>query len=130
ALLASLAERERFLLRGFDYQEADLAAARGALTVRTRKGDRAAEIDLRAIKALQQDLPGRRDRALAILRHEPELIGSGELRHLATALVVPTADPAERERHNREVELIAMKVVRAFEEARGSKAIDVHTPEL
>jgi hypothetical protein len=130
ALLASLPERERFLLRGFDYQEADLAAARSALTARARKGDRTAEIELRAVKAQQQDLPSRRDRALAILRRESDLIGPGELRHVATALIVPTADPVERERHDREVELLAMQVVRAFEEARGSKVIDVHTPAL
>ncbi|MGH7855983.1 MAG: helicase-related protein, partial [Candidatus Binatia bacterium] len=114
-ILATVPERERFLLRGFEYQEADLAAMRAALTERARKGDKSAEIELADVKVQQKNLPARRERALAILRREVELIYPGEVRILATALVVPSADPAERARHDREIELVAMQVARAHE---------------
>ena len=123
-------EREQLLVRGFDYQAADLAAARALLSDRVRKGDRAAEIELQKVKAQQQDLEQRRDRALAILRREPGLISGGEVRIVASSLVVPSTDPAERERHDREVELLAMGVARAWEEARGARVVDVSTSDL
>ena len=127
---ATLPEREQFVVRGFDYQAADLAAARALLSDRVRKGDRAAEIELRSVKVQQQDLEHRRERALAVLRREPGLIGVGEVRIVASSLIVPSTDPVERERHDREVELLAMGVARAWEEARGARVIDVSTPEL
>ncbi len=130
AIGATLLERQQSLLRGFDYQEADVAAARAVLSDRARKGDRAAEAELRSIKAQQQELPERRKRALAILEREPHLISPGKLRLVASVLVIPSADPTERERHDREVELSAMRVARAYEEARGSRVLDVSTPEL
>ena len=39
-------EREHFLIRGFDYQEAELAAARAALNERVRGGDARAKPEL------------------------------------------------------------------------------------
>lgn len=129
-LLATVPERERFLMRGFEYQEADLAAMRAALAERARKGDKSAEIELADVKAQQKSLPARRERALAILRREVELIFPSEVRLLVSALVVPSADPAERARHDREIELVAMRVASAHEEALGSRVSDVSTPEL
>jgi hypothetical protein len=49
---------------------------------------------------------------------------------VAHALVVPSSDPADIEQHEANVELIAMQVARAHEEAAGARIIDVHTPEL
>jgi hypothetical protein len=114
----------------FDYQEAELAAARALLADRLRRGEHAAEIELRAVKKQQAELPEQRARALAILRREPDLITPGDVQWLATALIVPSADPVERDRHDREVELVAMRVARAWEESRGARVSDVSSPDL
>lgn len=128
-LRSSLPEREAFVRLGCEYEEADLASRRAALRDRARKGDASAEVELREVKGRQQELPGFRDRALAVLRREPELLAQGEIALLACALVLPSADPAERERHDREIELIAMRVAMAHEQAKGARVLDVHTPE-
>lgn len=49
---------------------------------------------------------------------------------LAHALVVPSSDPADLKQHDANVELAAMKIAQAFEEANGARVQDVHTPEL
>ncbi|MBM4346768.1 MAG: DUF3883 domain-containing protein, partial [Deltaproteobacteria bacterium] len=49
---------------------------------------------------------------------------------VAHALVVPSVDPKDIEEHDVNVEMAAMKVVWAFEEAAGAKVLDVHSPEL
>lgn len=129
-LLNTLAERETFVKRGFDYQEAELAVARAKLSQKAREGNKAAAQHLAEIREQQRALSRRRDRALAILRREPELIVPGEVEFIAHALVVPSTDPADIERHQADVEQIAMDLVRAFEEAAGAKVRFVHTPEL
>ncbi|MBZ0169166.1 MAG: DUF3883 domain-containing protein [Kofleriaceae bacterium] len=129
-LLNTLAERETFMKRGFDFQEAELAVARAKLSHKAREGNKAAAQHLSEIKEQQRALSQRRDRALAILRREPELIIPGEVDFIAHALVVPSTDQADLERHQANVEQVAMDLVRAFEEAAGSKVRFVHTPEL
>ncbi len=54
----------------------------------------------------------------------------GEISFVAHALVVPSTDPAVREMYDVNVEMVAMKVAQAFEEANGSRVQDVHTPDL
>lgn len=129
-MLASLPERESFIRRGFDYQESDLATARSKLTPKVREGNRAAAQHLSEVKEQQHALSARRDTALAILRREPELIVPGDVDFIAHALVVPSSDPADIERHDANVEMAAMRVAWAFEEAAGARVVDVHTPEL
>jgi hypothetical protein len=139
-LLDTLGERETFVKRGFDFQEAELAVARAKLSQKARDlpaapaaqagGNKAAAQHLSEIKEQQRALYQRRDRALAILRREPELIVPGEVEFIAHALVVPSTDQADIERHQAHVEQIAMDLVRAFEEAAGAKVRFVHTPEL
>jgi len=129
-LLNTLGERETFVKRGFDFQEAELAAARTKLAPKAREGNKAAAQHLSEIREQQRALSQRRDRALAILRREPELIVPGEVELIAHALVVPSTDQADIERHQAHVEQIAMDLVRAFEEAAGAKVRFVHTPEL
>jgi hypothetical protein len=129
-LLKTLAERETFVKRGFDFQEAELALARAQLSQKAREGNKAAAQHLSEIREQQRALSKRRDRALAIMRREPELIVPGEVEFIAHALVVPSTDPADIERHQAHVEQIAMDLVRAFEEAAGAKVRFVHTPEL
>jgi len=129
-LLDTLNERESFIKRGFDFQEAELANARVTLAQKSRKGNSAADRQLEEIKAQQRALAQRRDRALAVLRREPELIIPGKVEFIAHALVVPSTDPADRNRHQADVEQIAMDLVRAYEEAAGAHVRSVHTPEL
>lgn len=49
---------------------------------------------------------------------------------LAHALVLPSADPEERERHDRQVEQIAVRVARGYEQAHGAVVEDVSDPAL
>ena len=130
ALSDSVPEREGFIRRGFDYQEAELAAARGKHSDKARKGNRKAVEALDDVKRQQRELASRRETALAVLRREPELIAPGPVVFVAHALVVPSSDPADIEQHDANVERIAMQVVQAFEEAVGARVMDVHLPDL
>jgi len=115
-MTAALPERESFVERGFDFQEAELAAARAKLTPKAREGNKGAAAELSRIKGQQRDLRARRDRALAIIRREPELIVPGSIDFIAHALVVPSSAKADRERLDANVEQIAMNLVKAYEE--------------
>jgi superfamily II DNA or RNA helicase/DNA-binding XRE family transcriptional regulator len=130
ALEAALPERLDFVARGFRYQDAELAGARVRLADRARAGDGRAAAELARVKERQRALALRRQEALARLEGEPELVAPGEVRFIAHALVVPSDEPADRERYDAEVEAIAMRVARAHEEARGATVKDVSTAEL
>jgi hypothetical protein len=128
-LLDTLPEREAFLRRGYDYQDAELAALRARLAEKARAEDPRARGDLTRVKERQRRLAVQREEALTVLRHEPELIVPGEVTFLAHALVVPSSDPEDQKRHDAEIEAIAMRVAWAYEEARGAIVQDVSTPE-
>jgi len=130
SLLESLPERESFIQRGFDYQEMELAVARARHSEKARAGNRKSIEALDDIRRQQRQLADRRERSLAVLRLEPDLIAPGAVTFLAHALVVPSSDPADLKQHDANVELAAMKIVQAFEEASGARVQDVHTPEL
>ena len=87
-------------------------------------------MDLPKIKAEQRQIGSRRARALAVLRREPELIAPSKVEFVAHALIVPSADPADRERYERDAEQVAMDYAWAHEEVAGAVVQDVHTPEL
>jgi hypothetical protein len=129
-LLNTIGERETFIKRGFDFQEAELASVRAKLSQKAGEGNKAAAQHLLEIRTQQRALSRRRDKALAMLRREPELIVPGAVEFIAHALVVPSTDQADLERHQANVEQTAMDLVRAFEEAAGAKVRFVHTPEL
>ncbi len=129
-LLASLPEREQFLQRGFDFQEAELAAARLNLTEKARSGHALSIKALEEIKGQQKSLAARKAQALALLHREPELIAPGAIVFVAHALIVPSSDPEELEQHDAQVEQVAMEFVRAYEEAAGAVVTYVHTPAL
>ena len=129
SLLQSVPSREDFLIRGYDFQEAELAAARAATANKAMQGDAQAKRELSRIKKRQQSLWVRREEALGALRREPELITPGEMTFLAHALVVPSSDPEDRRRHNTAVEETAMQITRSFEESLGAIVQDVSTPE-
>jgi hypothetical protein len=130
ALADSVPEREGFIRRGFDYQETELAVARAKHSDKARKGNRKAMDALEDVKRQQRELTARRHNALAVLHREPDLIAPGEVTFVAHALVVPSSDPADIEQHDTNVEMVAMQLAQAFEEAAGAKVLDVHTPEL
>ncbi len=130
ALLATIVEREGFIRRGFDFQEAELAAARLAQSEKARTGNKAAQAELTKIKAHQKEIAARKAMALAVIRREPELIAAGGITFIAHALIVPSTDPDDVAQHDAEVEQIAMDLVTAFEEAAGAVVKDVHTPAL
>lgn len=130
ALADSVPEREGFIRRGFDYQETELAAARAKHSDKARSGNRKAMDALDEVKRQQRELAARRQNALAVLHREPDLIAPGEVTFVAHALVVPSTDPADIEQHDTNVEMVAMQLAQAFEEAAGAKVLDVHTPDL
>ncbi|NLA81038.1 MAG: DUF3883 domain-containing protein, partial [Chloroflexi bacterium] len=130
ALADSVPEREVFIRRGLDYQEAELATARAKHSDKARSGNRKAMDALDEVKRQQRELVARRQNALAVLHREPDLIAPGEVTFVAHALVVPSSDPADMEQHDANVEMVAMQLAQAFEEAAGAKVLDVHTPEM
>jgi SNF2 family DNA or RNA helicase/DNA-binding XRE family transcriptional regulator len=129
-MVDSLPEREEFVIRGFNFKEAELATARSSLSKKARQGNNAAAQHLSYIKTQQKSMADQRDKALAIIRREPELIVPGDVDFIAHALVVPSTDQADIEHHQANVEQIAMELTRAFEEAAGARVEFVHTPEL
>lgn len=129
-MLESLPEREEFVIRGFNFKEAELATARSNLTKKARQGNTRAGQQLSYIKNQQRGLAAQRDRALSIIRREPELIVPGDVNFIAHALVVPSTEQADIEQLQANVEQIAMELTRAYEEAAGAKVKFVHTPEL
>ena len=116
--------------RGFDFQAAELAAARSRLNQLAREGDRDAEKELGAVKARQRGLTDARNRRLAELRAEPELIQAGDAEILVHALVVPVQDTEALERYDADVEAVAVEVATAYEEHQGAVVTDVSKPEL
>jgi superfamily II DNA or RNA helicase/transcriptional regulator with XRE-family HTH domain len=130
ALMASVEQRQEFLWKGFDFQEAELLGLRARLREQARTGDQSAARRLEEVRRRQQDIKDREAHALAVLRREPELVEPGEVTFLAHALVLPSTDPEERQRHDKEVERIATQVAWAYEESQGAQVWDVHTPEL
>ena len=130
ALGTTLEERMALLRRGFDFEEAELASARAKHSEKARKGNLKAQDALDVVKSRQKQLARQREQALEALRKEPELIRLRETRFIAHALVVPSTSEDEHERHDAEVEAVAMSVVRAYEESVGADVQDVHMPPL
>jgi hypothetical protein len=128
-LMASLPQRAGFLVKGFDHEQADLLDQRARLRDQAQNGDQAAARRLDDVRRRQQELRSKQERALAVLHREPELIDSGEVVFLAHALVLPSTDPEEQKRHDREVERIAVQVAWAYEESRKSFVRDVSSAE-
>ena len=129
SLLKSLPERLDFLRRGYDYQDAELAAARAKLTEKARDGDVHAKAELTRIKARQRSLADQRNLAMRTATREPEMIIPGEITFLAHALVLPSSDPEDQVRRDQEIEMIAMRLAIAYEEFQGATVKDVSTKD-
>jgi len=130
ARLDTLPEREDFVRRGYDFQEAELAARRVELTEKARAGEIWAKQELSRIKEHQRLLSQQREFAIRVLHRELELIEPGSVEFLAHALVVPSSRPEDRMHQDRAIEEIAMKFSTTFEEAEGSTVRNVSTPSL
>jgi len=128
SLDATLADRIRFLERGYEFQETELAAARARYREKANAGDSRAKGELTRIKDRQRLLVHRREEALAVVRREPELILSGEVVFIGHALVAPSTDPEDRARYDADVEAIAVRVSTAYEESFRAVVKDVSTP--
>jgi superfamily II DNA or RNA helicase/transcriptional regulator with XRE-family HTH domain len=128
ASLCFLPEREDFVRRGYHYQEAELATWRIELSKKVREGDSKAKIELPRIKERQCQLSELREKAIEMLRREPELIVPEDVEFLVHALVVPSGDPASKKRQDKAIEDIAVKVVWSFEDAEGAIVKDVSNP--
>ena len=126
----SLPERRRWIARGYDHKTAELMARRRRASGEAREGDAGAQAELAAVREEQRRLVAEKRRGLALLEAEPSLIEPGDTAMIAHALVVPTDDPDERQRHDAEVEAIAMDLARAHEETAGATVRDVSRPVL
>lgn len=67
---------------------------------------------------------------LAALNDESNLIVPGHLLMVGNALVLPSDDPDERQRHDAAVEAVAMETARIYEERVGATVKDVSRPNL
>jgi len=129
-MASALASREQYVVRGFDFQDAELAETRSRLRSRASEGDGRALKQFEEVRQRQRLLFDRRHHAINLLRREPELIAAGDVRMIAHALVVPSSDPADALQRDAEIERISMRVARAFEESTGAEVKDVSRPEL
>ncbi len=119
-----------FVKRGFDYDAAELAAARSRLTEMARSGDSKANERLSEVKARQRRQAALRARRLAELRAESDRVRAGQVEFLVHALVVPARDSEDAERYDADVESIAVEVAVNFEESSDADVKDVSKPEL
>jgi hypothetical protein len=129
-LLASLPERERFLETGYRYEEDNLLVQRAMANNRAREGDKRAATELERIKERQRSLEDLKEHAIAALRREPELIEPHQVNFLAHALVIPSADPEDKKRHDEEIEKVAVRIASEYEREQRWTPRDVSTPAL
>ena len=125
-----LPSRVESVNRGFDFQAAELAAARSRLSQLARDGDRDAAAGLGVVKDRQRRLTVSRNRRLNELRAEPECVQVGEVEILVHALVVLVQDAEAVERYDADVEAIAVEVATGYEANLGAEVTDVSKPEL
>ena len=125
-----LPERLQWTARGYDYKTAELMVRRRRVSGEARRGDSHMQAELAVVKEAQSRLAMEKKRRLALLEAEPSLIEPGRAEMIAHVVVVPTADPDERQRHDAAVEAIAMRLARAHEEAAGATVRDVSRPAL
>ncbi|BAY28162.1 helicase-like protein (plasmid) [Calothrix sp. NIES-2100] len=130
ALKETLPERIQFLKRGYDYQESELLLRRQRLREKANADDPRAKGEITKIKNRQRQLTSLKEQAITTLHREPELIVPGDVTCIAHALVIPSADPEDKKRQDKEIEAIAMQKAREYEESLGATVRDVSTPEL
>ena len=126
---STMVERLDFLRRGFDYQMADLTAARRSCNKRIETGD-ADATELARISETQRRLIETRDRSLDRVETEPDGIEPGAVEFLVHALIVPPLSPEDADQHDAIVEAIAGAMATAYEEGHKATVRDVSRPAL
>ena len=129
-IIDDLDDRMGFVARGFDYQAAELTAARSRLTVRVQAGDHRIREELARVRERQRSLAAVRERRLDDMRDQPNRIRPGEVEFLVHALVIPSEDPEETEQYDADVEAIAVEVATSYEQSFNAEVIDVSRPEF
>ena len=129
-IIDGLEDRMGFVARGFDYQAAELAAARSRLNERVQAGDHRVKEELARVRKRQRSLATARERRLDEMRDGPNRIRPGEVQFLVHALVVPSQDPEEMEQYDADVEAIAVEVATAYEKRFNAQVADVSRPEF
>ena len=119
----ALPQRRQRLNVSFDLQAAELASRRATIRTRDVKTE-----DLEALKTDQRALSTRRLDALSELDDAPERITPGPVQFLAHAVVLPPG--AADERHDANVEEVAVRIAQQAELERGASVRDVSRPEL
>lgn len=125
----TLTASEEHVRRAYGLMELELLEARKRASERSRHGDAKAQTQLERIKARQRDLHALRDRAIAVLRREPELVAVRDVKILTTVLVQPSTDPEDLRRQDAEVERIAMDIASSHERLRKARVTDVSTAD-
>ena len=126
----SLPERRRWITAGYAHRTAELMQRRRHVSAQARQGDVHLQAEIDLVKEEQSRLAEEKQRTLTLLDEEPSSIKPGETAMIAHALIVPTDDPEERQRHDAEVEAVAMDFARAHEEAAEAQVQDVSRPAL
>ena len=129
-LTDDLSERLGFVSRGFDYQAAELAAARARLTRQSREGSIKASEELFKLRQRQRALSQVREMRLDSILAEPGSIRIGATETLVHALVVPSRSPGDRDQYDEKVERVAVEVATAYEMRSNAEVQDVSRPEL
>lgn len=123
----TLEERIRFLKQGYSHQRARLMERRSELRERMKKGESGAEQEYEKVKRQQKKVRQREERAVEAIRREVELIRPGSVEFFAHAVVLPSKDPADKKKQDKEVERVAMEHAIAHERGRGAEVTDVST---
>ena len=129
-IIDDLDDRMGFVGRGFDYQAAELTAARSRLNERSQAGDHRVREELARVRERQRSLAAARERRLDEMRDEPNRIRPGEVELLVHALVVLSQDSEGTEQYDADVEAIAVEVATAYEKRFNAQVSDVSRPEL
>ena len=127
-IIDDMDDRIGFVARGFDYQAAELAAARSRLNERVQAGDHRVREEIARVRERQRSLAAARGKRLDEMRDEPTRIRPGEVEFLVHALVVPSQDPEGMEQYDADVEAIAVEVATAYEQRFNAQVIDVSRP--
>ncbi|MCS4173326.1 helicase-related protein [Salinibacter ruber] len=128
-LRSTVEERVRFLRRGFDHKEADLAERRSELREQKRNDVPGAEKRYAEVKKQQRQLKERKETSIETIRREPALIEPSGADFVACAVVLPSTEETDDMSQSDEVEALAMQEAIAHERARGASVQDVSDPE-
>jgi hypothetical protein len=131
AIMAETASRVDDLIRGFDFQSAELAEQRAVLVRRLREGNQSLKLQLEEVKQNQARLEEERAKALLYEQRRTDLVKVVTLERIATALVVPDPTPDAREAYDKNIEETAIRIAKNYEmDHYKARVYDVSSPTL